>query len=653
MLMLAVQIFLLPSVARASYACDVTTQWPQARVSSLAALQPEMRAKVVLLLDKLKLAEAEAGAGSVQHDFRVFETLRKISSECGLANPSVSKADPCKNPSRHAYGAALDVVPQGHWTGPWRSASWPGWDTLRAAAKAVGLRNDISWDRPHVEVARADITRWLQSDLGLNADGAWGLETEAAAKARAIELGVAWETPVPTSSPRINWQTYSNLRCAIRRKEEGGAPRSLADTLQPCTGRAGACIHVGRHHCGGGATVSGLCPGSNAIRCCPAPGTPLLRRFFAPCVTQAQLARMWSGAPSRATPSVVTDFNRAFQAFGITTPGRIRHFFAQITLESGQGRWVQEIWGPSAAQKRYEGRADLGNTQAGDGYLFRGGGYIQLTGRDNYQAFADYINDPRVMVEGAPYVGRLYPAVAAGFWWHRANMNDLVDREPTVQEVTRRVNGGTNGLAEREAYYQRALGVWTAGEFGDGTCDDKHRPHNATRSAPVPATTPVPTTPSATSTKAAARRTLAPSTTRATSTSTTSSTTTPWRVVSMPVGTPAATPAGAANATTPANSAPVSSSTSSSTSGSKSGSTSSSTNAAAAPTAAVPVGLQPDAAEVGSTSASEGAGSTDSALLAVLVAVLGLTLLSGLAVTCALSRRRNRLNRGDEENAAR
>ena len=74
--------------------------------------------------------------------------------------------------------------------------------------------------------------------------------------------------------------------------------------------------------------------------------------------------------------------------FGIDTPLRQAHFLAQIGHESGQLRFQQEIWGPTAAQKRYEGRVKLGNLQAGDGKRFMGRGLIQLTGRANYGATA-------------------------------------------------------------------------------------------------------------------------------------------------------------------------------------------------------------------------------------------------------------------------
>ncbi len=138
--------------------------------------------------------------------------------------------------------------------------------------------------------------------------------------------------------------------------------------------------------------------------------------------------------------------------FGIDTTLRKAHFLAQVAHESGAGRWREEIWGPTPAQRRYEGRADLGNTEVGDGYRYRGRGYIQLTGRANYAEFsADMFHDDRA-VTNPDMVARLpYAAWAAGWFWRKRAINPLADRDDLVS-VTRRVNGGLNGLADRARY---------------------------------------------------------------------------------------------------------------------------------------------------------------------------------------------------------
>ena len=149
------------------------------------------------------------------------------------------------------------------------------------------------------------------------------------------------------------------------------------------------------------------------------------------------------------------DLNNCLSRFEINTNPRIRHFLAQTAHESGGLRWMQEL----ASGNAYEGRKDLGNTQVGDGRRFKGAGVIQLTGRANYQAFADYIGDQKVMV-GHSYVASVYPFTSAGFWWHNNRMNTLIDNGATVAQVTKRVNGGYNGLEDRIRYYNKALRIF-------------------------------------------------------------------------------------------------------------------------------------------------------------------------------------------------
>lgn len=83
---------------------------------------------------------------------------------------------------------------------------------------------------------------------------------------------------------------------------------------------------------------------------------------------------------------------------------------------------------------------------------------LQLTGRANYQAFANFMKDPNIM-QGWEYVSSKYSFLPSGFWWYKNNMNALVNSGASVRQVTRRVNGGLNGLADREQYYKRALEV--------------------------------------------------------------------------------------------------------------------------------------------------------------------------------------------------
>lgn len=169
-------------------------------------------------------------------------------------------------------------------------------------------------------------------------------------------------------------------------------------------------------------------------------------------VTKDQLARVWGCSPTLITDEEIKELNSCLKQFEITTPVRIRHFLSQTAHESGGGKWKKEL----ASGVDYEGRTDLGNTQKGDGPRFKGAGYIQLTGRANYQAFANWIKDPRVM-EGCSYVAEKYPFTSAGFWWWNNKMNALCDGNPTVEQVTKRVNGGYNGLEDRRMYYNRCI----------------------------------------------------------------------------------------------------------------------------------------------------------------------------------------------------
>lgn len=157
---------------------------------------------------------------------------------------------------------------------------------------------------------------------------------------------------------------------------------------------------------------------------------------------------------NQITPLQLTDLNNCLSRFSINTPPRMRHFLSQIAHESGGLKWLKEL----ATGDAYEGRKDLGNNQPGDGRKFKGGGALQVTGRANYQALCNYLNDPRVM-EGCNYVASVMPFTASGHWWYANSMNTFCDAGATVEQITRRVNGGINGLKDRQFYYAIALRV--------------------------------------------------------------------------------------------------------------------------------------------------------------------------------------------------
>lgn len=155
---------------------------------------------------------------------------------------------------------------------------------------------------------------------------------------------------------------------------------------------------------------------------------------------------------------------QAMDEFEINIALREAAFLAQIAHESGEFRWMEEIWGPTDAQKRYEPpshkAAELGNTQPGDGKRFKGRGPIQVTGRANYKKYGgllgvDLVGQPELAA--TPEVGFR----VAGVFWKLNGLNGLADRQE-FEKITRRINGGLTGLEDRLKYYKaakKALGV--------------------------------------------------------------------------------------------------------------------------------------------------------------------------------------------------
>lgn len=132
--------------------------------------------------------------------------------------------------------------------------------------------------------------------------------------------------------------------------------------------------------------------------------------------------------------------------FGIVTALQKAHLLAQVAHESDGFRTATEY----ASGRAYEGRADLGNLQPGDGVRFKGRGLIQLTGRENYATFSHAMGQGDLFVRSPELVAQLPWAVAAAGWfWKRKGLNSLADRDDVVA-VTKRVNGGTNGLEDRK-----------------------------------------------------------------------------------------------------------------------------------------------------------------------------------------------------------
>lgn len=168
-------------------------------------------------------------------------------------------------------------------------------------------------------------------------------------------------------------------------------------------------------------------------------------------ITLEQLKKIYREAPESRLKLWVPHLNKTMEVYKINTPQRIRMFLAQVGHESGQLRYVREI----ATGEAYEGRKDLGNTSPGDGVKFKGRGLIQVTGKANYIACMmdldlDLLNKPELLELPE------YAAMSAGWFWKKKNLNDLCDMG-MFETLTRRINGGLNGYADRYKLYQRAF----------------------------------------------------------------------------------------------------------------------------------------------------------------------------------------------------
>ena len=178
------------------------------------------------------------------------------------------------------------------------------------------------------------------------------------------------------------------------------------------------------------------------------------------------------GVSGARSDRYLRDLNAMLPKYGINTPLRVAHFLAQVLHESGMLRHTTENMNYSAkglrkifskyftrAQARsyarkpesignraYANRNGNGSETSGDGHRYRGRGLIQLTGKDNYQKFSDWhgvdvVHDPNSVASN-------YAVASAVFYWNRNSLNWLADRND-VRAVTKRINGGYNGLQDR------------------------------------------------------------------------------------------------------------------------------------------------------------------------------------------------------------
>ena len=185
-------------------------------------------------------------------------------------------------------------------------------------------------------------------------------------------------------------------------------------------------------------------------------------------VTPDQLQKIVPGLSAQRAAEVAPHLNRAMAEAGIDNPQRKAAFVAQLAHESGGFKYMEEI----ASGKAYEGRRDLGNTQPGDGERFKGRGFIQVTGRANYAAASKALGED--FVKHPERAGTLENAARVAAWyWNSRGLNDKADRGD-FDGITKSINGGYNGKADRDRYYSRALdalkdcdGLPSTGQFED------------------------------------------------------------------------------------------------------------------------------------------------------------------------------------------
>lgn len=168
-------------------------------------------------------------------------------------------------------------------------------------------------------------------------------------------------------------------------------------------------------------------------------------------ITKSQLLRAVPNLYKDRLDDFVSSFNTWSAVFGINTPLRVVHYLSQVFHESGALRYTEEI----ASGSSYEGRKDLGNTERGDGVRFKGRGFLQITGRKNYQ---DYAKSPYCNGDLMSHPEWLSKSPgnqkASMYFWMKNGLNALADKDD-VRAVTKRINGGYNGLSNREYYYRR------------------------------------------------------------------------------------------------------------------------------------------------------------------------------------------------------
>lgn len=168
------------------------------------------------------------------------------------------------------------------------------------------------------------------------------------------------------------------------------------------------------------------------------------------------------GADADNVASFCDGLNRFGRVNGLHLPHRLAQYIGQMMHESALFKYDHEIWGPTPAQKRYDTRTDLGNSPEadGDGFTYRGRTPIQITGKSNYRQFTAWARklDPNAPdFVAKPGAANTDPWEGLGpiWYWSTRNLNDKAD-DGNRRGITRKINGGYNGMDDRHVCIDRA-----------------------------------------------------------------------------------------------------------------------------------------------------------------------------------------------------
>lgn len=194
-------------------------------------------------------------------------------------------------------------------------------------------------------------------------------------------------------------------------------------------------------------------------------------------ITEQQLKQLCTNTPIERIREMIPHLNRFPPIFGIDEPIEVANFLAQTMHESGDFKWLRELWGPTTQQLKYErdftapwpqtkrGERNylatmLGNSQKGDGRKFAGGGLIHTTGRANYDRMSkEMFGNDQLLIRPELLALPEYAVHSACIYWKWKKL-DLVDDDFNILPETRRVNGGENGKKERQKIFDKAVKVF-------------------------------------------------------------------------------------------------------------------------------------------------------------------------------------------------